>query len=357
MSTHTAIATTSKGVVDAIQVETERPPPGHVLVKVSYSAIGPLDTYMAVQGLFVQDYPTLLGFNVSGTVAETGSGVEGLVVGDRVAGFGLQSSNSKGMQQYTILPRTTCIKIPDSLSLEEAATIPDNFITAFYTLFDCLGLPLPTFPVSAPPQRADTPILIYGAGATSGQYTIQLLALAGYNRIIATASPKHHEYLRSLGAHHTIDYRSPGLEEEILLAAGESIDLAVDCISAEETLAKISKVMSANSSVALLLPVKEGNSFSASEGRQLWMELPPDRNPFAPTVKPIEVRTLLYETNEYMRDNLMLKILPFLLDEGIIKPNRVHLFDQGSLKERVEAALGFVHSGKVSGEKAIVKIL
>ncbi|KAG1860289.1 hypothetical protein DFJ58DRAFT_644787, partial [Suillus subalutaceus] len=140
-------------------------------------------------------------------------------------------------------------------SLEAAATIPDNFITAFYTLFDCLGLAPPTFPISVPPPHAETPILVYGAGATSGQYAVQLLALAGYKRDIATASHRHHSYLKSLGAAHVIDYSADDMPEKILLAVGKNLRIFLDCISAESTLKSISSVVSSDGAVALLLPV------------------------------------------------------------------------------------------------------
>ncbi|KAG2341926.1 hypothetical protein BDR05DRAFT_964578 [Suillus weaverae] len=61
------------------------------------------------------------------------------------------------------------------------------------------------------------------AGAMPGQYTIQLLALAGYKRVIATASPRHHSYLKSLGAAYIVDYSADDMPEKILLAAGKNL--------------------------------------------------------------------------------------------------------------------------------------
>ncbi len=52
----------------------------------------------------------------------------------------------------------------------------------------------------------------------------------------------------------------------------------------------------------------------------------------------------------------MPKILPSLLEKGIIQPNRVHLLDQGTFKERVSAGLDLLRNNKVSGEKLVVKI-
>jgi hypothetical protein len=52
----------------------------------------------------------------------------------------------------------------------------------------------------------------------------------------------------------------------------------------------------------------------------------------------------------------MPKILPQLLAEGIIQPNRVRLLDQGTFKERVAVGLDLLRNNKVSGEKVVVKI-
>lgn len=85
MPTHTAIAATAKGEFDAIQVPTGTPGTGEVLLKAAYSAMIAFDTYTTDLGYYVENYPTVLGFSASGTVAKVGKGVEDLVVGDRVS--------------------------------------------------------------------------------------------------------------------------------------------------------------------------------------------------------------------------------------------------------------------------------
>jgi hypothetical protein len=52
----------------------------------------------------------------------------------------------------------------------------------------------------------------------------------------------------------------------------------------------------------------------------------------------------------------MPKILPSLLESGIIKPNRVRLIDQGSFKERVATGLDLLRNNKISAEKVVVKV-
>lgn len=58
----------------------------------------------------------------------------------------------------------------------------------------------------------------------------------------------------------------------------------------------------------------------------------------------------------FLKDNLMPKILPSLLESEVITPNRVRLLDQGTFKERVEVGLDLLRHNKISGEKIVVKI-
>ncbi|KAG7452024.1 GroES-like protein [Guyanagaster necrorhizus] len=354
---HVAIAAVAKGRFDEIHVPTEKPQQGEVLLKTEYAAMIAFDTYVTDFGYATDTFPMVLGFNAAGTIVEVGPGVDDLKIGDKVTAFAFQGSRSKAMQQYSIQSRTVCAKVPNSMSLAAAATIPDNFVTAFHTLFNELGLPVPnTFPALESPPLSSAPILIYGAGSTAGQYAIQLLHAAGYKNIIATASSKHHEYLASLGATATIDYRTPSLVEDITKAAGGDgkVALAIDCITAEGTIAEVSKVTSETGTVALLLPVKEGNNVRGEA--QMYMEIPEGRNPFPKSVNIRGVRTFLYQENAFQKENVMPKILPDLLEKGIIQPNRVHLLDQGTFKERVAVGLELLRHNKVSGEKLVVKI-
>jgi NADPH:quinone reductase-like Zn-dependent oxidoreductase len=198
--------------------------------------------------------------------------------------------------QHAISPIAHHAQVPPNMTLESAATIPDNFVTAFYVLFDRLKLPVPLeLPATTPPKDADTPILIYGSGSTAGQYSIQLLKLAGYTRIITTASPKHRDALLSFGAAHVIDYNSPALTDDIIRAAGGKVPLALDCISAEGTLAAISKVLSPDGTIALLLPIKEGNAVTGAPDSQLLTSIPEAKNPFEKSVNIVYVSSFTYQ--------------------------------------------------------------
>ena len=89
-NTHFAFATTAVGETSTIRVPKLSPSPGEVMVKVAYSTIIPLDTYMVDRDHYVQqvrreEYPAILGFNVSGVVETVGDGVEDLRTGDKAS--------------------------------------------------------------------------------------------------------------------------------------------------------------------------------------------------------------------------------------------------------------------------------
>jgi NADPH:quinone reductase-like Zn-dependent oxidoreductase len=128
-----------------------------------------------------------------------------------------------------------------------------------------------------------------------GQYSIQLLKLAGYTRIVTAASPKHHDSLRSFGAAHVVDYNSPTFVNDIISAAGGKVPLVLDCVSAEGTLVTISKVLSLEGTIAVLLPVKEGNAVSGAPGSDLLTSIPEAKNPFPKSVNIVYISSFTYQ--------------------------------------------------------------
>lgn len=199
--------------------------------------------------------------------------------------------------------------------MDAAATFPDNFITAFYTFFSLLSLPVPSsFPASSPPPLAFSAILIYGAGSTAGQYAIQLLHSAGYKNIIATASPKNHDYLRSLGATSTFDYRSPNLVKDIAAAAGGDgkVTLVLDCIAMlEDSLTTIGKVISSRGSLAILMPVKISTSLAIDDASKMLFDIPKDKNPLPEGTTVVTVKAFDYQLQvcQFLRFSVRLLIV------------------------------------------------
>ncbi|KAH8119725.1 chaperonin 10-like protein [Phellopilus nigrolimitatus] len=363
MSTHLAIATTAKGVLEQVQLPTPTPGPGEVLIKVHFTALIPFDTYQLDMAYRVSDdsYPHVLGFAAAGEVKSVGEGVRDLKEGDRVASFNYPLSKDKAMQEYTLVARTLVAKVPDSFSLHTAASMPDNFTTAMFTIFGSpnLALPVPaTFPAPSSPPNADEPILVYGAGSSSGQYMIQVFKLAGYTNILATASPRNHSYLHKLGATHCFDYRSSTLTKDILQATnGEEVVIVVDCISAKTSLQAISGVVGKRTRLALLMPVKDGDTVTNAVDSQMHFGIPSWVNSLFDGVEIIQVYTFKNQEDDFAKENFMPKILPQLLESGVIQSNPVRLLKDGSLKDRVQAGLDLLRNNKVSGEKVVIDFL
>lgn len=88
MPTHKALYLLEKHGEFAVRdVETYKPGPGELLVEAKAIGLNPLDWKIQEVGLFVTEYPAILGYDAAGIVKEVGDGVDGFVVGDRVYVF------------------------------------------------------------------------------------------------------------------------------------------------------------------------------------------------------------------------------------------------------------------------------
>jgi len=86
------------------------------------------------------------------------------------------------------------------------------------------------------------------------------------------------------------------LTQEVEAAAGGKVSLILDCVTAEGTLAKISKIISSSGTVGLLLPIKQGDKVTGGTDTEMAMELADEKNPFPKTVNIIGVKTFTYQT-------------------------------------------------------------
>lgn len=175
---------------------------GEVLVRVRAAALNPKDSLIR-KGKFKAAsgprFPKLLGYDVGGVVETLGAGVTQLKVGDEV--FGMRNGFTGGTvaEWVTLKPDELCLK-PATLSFEEAAALPLTSLTALQALRDLGGV--------GPGAR----VLIHGASGGVGVVAVQLAKALGAT-VTTTCSEKNLEFVRSLGADETLDYRKEtGLE-------------------------------------------------------------------------------------------------------------------------------------------------
>ena len=148
---------------------------------------------------------------------ETASGTN-IEVGMRVMGL----VNGGGYAEYVVMPTNRAMKIPDNLSFEEAAAIPEVFLTAYQTLFWLGEL-----------TDKDT-VLIHAGGSGVGTAAIQLAKQMTKAKIISTAGSQDKlDFCRSLGSDICINYKEQSFEVEVLKATNnQGVDVILDFIGA-----------------------------------------------------------------------------------------------------------------------------
>lgn len=240
---HIFKAATLAGVGAKLALETRSLPDlksGEVAVKVTATAINPVDWKIRDSGYFVDKWPTVLGSDAAGEVAALGPDVSELEVGDRVFFQGmLGHADSCTFQQYCKMPADLLLKTPKNVSDEEAAGIALATMAVIVGFYDKTGRGL-TAPWDEGGDKVGKgkAIVILGGATSVGQYAIQAARISGYERIITTANPKHTDYLTSLGAHVIIDRHSATPDKFCDALGGLPLDFVFDGPALPETQAQ-----------------------------------------------------------------------------------------------------------------------
>ncbi len=215
-----AIVTESTGgpeVLRMAEVPVPTPRPGELLVRVHATALNRADLLQR-EG----KYPPppgaspLLGLEIAGEVVAWGEGVTGWASGERVAAL----LSGGGYAQYATVPAGHAFRLPDALAFEDAAAIPEAFLTAFQALV-----------LLADVQSGDH-VLVHAGASGVGTAAIQLARHLGA-RVYTTASAGKLDALEPLGADVCIDYEREDFAEKVLDASGgHGADVIVDVIGA-----------------------------------------------------------------------------------------------------------------------------
>lgn len=180
-----------------LDVSEVTPGPGELLVAVEAASINGFDVAVAagrVWDAMPHEFPVVLGRDFVGIVAGVAADVDGFAVGDRVAGLITGSSLGPGsLGDYVAVPATAVTHVPTSVDARDAAAIGLAGIAA--------GDAVETLHI-----RPGDIVLISGATGGVGSFAVQLSAMHGAT-VLATARPgREDEYVRALGASHTVDY-------------------------------------------------------------------------------------------------------------------------------------------------------
>jgi len=168
--------------------------PGQVMIAVHASSVNPVDYRIRrgeMKALLLGGFPRVPGFDVAGVIVDAG-GDGHFRQGDRVMAF-LDDTRGGACAEFAVCAIDSVAKIPESMSMAEAAAIPLAGSTALQSLRDHGGI--------EPGKR----VLINGASGGVGGFAVQIAKAYGC-QVDAVASGENEAYCLALGADHFIDY-------------------------------------------------------------------------------------------------------------------------------------------------------
>lgn len=221
-----AVVITEAGAPEDLKIkERSKPKIGknEILIKVRAIGINRPDIaqregkYPAPEGV-PKDIP---GLEVSGWVAELGENVKTWEIGDKICAL----LAGGGYAEYVAAPKEQCLTIPEGLSLEEAASLPETFFTVWNNIFQIGKF------------NKDETVLVHGGSSGIGVAAIQMVkAMDG--QVIATAgSEEKCETCLELGASLAINYKKQDFETKIKEHLGSKrVDIVLDMVGGSYTM-------------------------------------------------------------------------------------------------------------------------
>ncbi len=200
----------------------EAPPPaiasGALRIRVVATAVNRADLLQR-QGMYPPPpgASPILGLECAGTVSELGDGVSGWRAGDRVMAL----LTGGGYAEEVVVDAGSVMPVPESLPLEQAAAVPEVFLTAYLNLFELGGL------------TAGGTALIHGGGSGVGTAAIQLCKAAGAHVYVTAGSDGKCQRCRDLGADLAVNYRNDSFADRVRDATGgRGVEVVLDPIGA-----------------------------------------------------------------------------------------------------------------------------
>jgi NADPH:quinone reductase len=303
-----AVAITAPGgpeVLSVIDRDVRAAGPGEVRIAVRAAAVNPTDIGLREhgggEGL---EPPWIPGMDAAGVVESVGAGVDRLSPGDEVMAAVMPRRPEGGAQgELIVVPAASVVAVPDGATLEQAATLPMNGLTAMLGL-DMLAVP-----------EGGTLAVTGGAGLLAS-YVIRLAKERGL-RVLADAKPEDEELVRGFGADDVLP-RGDGFPE----AVRERVPDGVDAVYDTALLGR-----------AAFPAIRDGGAMAVVRG---WDDSPGDRGI---EIHPVFVRTVLERTDwlEHLRERASSGAIRLRVAEEVPPERAAHaheLMEAGGLRGR-----------------------
>jgi NADPH:quinone reductase-like Zn-dependent oxidoreductase len=247
-----------------------------LLIKTKAIALNPADWVVQKLGVLIEEYPAILGCDVAGEVVEVGSSLGSTYsVGDRVIGLANCLARKNGaycysaFQEYVVLKMPTVAKIPEVVAYEDAAVLPLGINTAASCLFmkQTLGLEVPS--IAAHKEKQGKTLLVWGGSSSVGSCGVQLAVQAGYD-VVAVASERNHEMVKTLGATVCFDQKDPTLVDRIVdYLRGKDVAGALHVINDDTALEALCEILDRSGGKKLIASVIPGAEAKRKDGVQV----------------------------------------------------------------------------------------
>ncbi|MEM8789204.1 MAG: NAD(P)H-quinone oxidoreductase [Pseudomonadota bacterium] len=218
-ATMRAVAITAPGgpeVLRPVERPVPRPRAGEILIRLTAAGVNRPDALQRA-GLYdpPPDASDLPGLEGAGHVAAVGAGAEGWREGDAVCAL----LPGGGYAEYATAPAGHALPIPDGLSLDQAAALPETFFTVWHNVFQRGRL------------KAGERFLVHGGSSGIGTTAIQLAALRGA-RVFATAGTAEKcRACADLGAERAVNYREEDVVAALRTAVGKpGLDVSLNMV-------------------------------------------------------------------------------------------------------------------------------
>ncbi|KPL87037.1 NAD(P)H-quinone oxidoreductase [Herpetosiphon geysericola] len=203
-------------VLQLAEVADLQPQAGELLIRVHATAVNRADILQR-RGMYPAPAGAseILGLEIAGEVIDHGAGVTAPALGTRICAL----LPGGGYAQQVVIPAALAMPIPDSLSYEQAAAIPEVWMTAYDNLFNWGRL------------SAGERLLVHGGSSGIGTAAIQLAGWRGAEVIITAGSEQKIERCRELGAVAGINYRTENWPERLQeLTDHQGVDVVLDML-------------------------------------------------------------------------------------------------------------------------------
>lgn len=303
------------------QWHVPQPDRNEVTIEVKASAINFPDI-MCIKGLYptMPEYPFVPGFEVSGVVTGVGNDVSDIHIGDLV--IAVTGKQMGGHARFVNVPEAQVVRKPDSITFEEACSLPVAFGTVYYA-YELGNL------------SQGEHVLIQTATGGLGLVAIQLAQLQGCTVYGTSSKQEKLDILKRIGVHHVINYKTQEFDREIRrLTGNRGIDVLLNMLSGDS--------------------IQKGLNCLAPSGR--YMELAVHALRTSPrldltklvnnqSIHSIDLRRMSFQQSFFGRD-LMNKMVSHI-ESGVLIPIVSAVYPIDKIKEAMEYVASGNHIGKV----------